>query len=76
MSNTFKKKVTTNIEVKKYSPIAMVTARGDMWLIEAPRSVSVQTQVALGSMTQDYREYVNMICMEKGIVGRIKHVES
>lgn len=76
MSSSFRKKVVAKVEMQKYSPVAMVTHRGDDWLLDLPSSVNIWTKLSLGSMTQDFREYCAMSLMEQGIVGRISHVES
>ena len=65
MSNFKKVKVA---EVKKYSPVALVTAHGDSWLNYC--NLDSKTNLALRSQTHDRYESVLMGLMERGVIGR------
>lgn len=65
MSNFRKKTVA---KVKKYSPVALVTAHGDSWLTYC--NLDSGTNLALRSATHDRYESVLMGLMERGVIGR------
>ena len=68
--NDFRKKMPEKA-VEKYSPILMVTEHGDRWISNVTNKVTAATKLALRASTTDNMDFINMMLMEKGIIGRI-----
>lgn len=74
MSDDHRKKPALNpAHVPQYHPAAAVKARGDDWTYgrEVWNTSAAQNCAVRDTVTQDYREWVSMRCMERGEMGRV-----